>query len=159
VHWLVQAPLPYLQITATSKEMDLNIVADKSSEVQLLEPSALKSLPVPEVGIVIVTTTTRAARGQVADIHTERSRLALLLQPLVSQPRQPPNMSRTARQTRKRQAEVVHELGAYLDVAILMTMISMMTIVAEEAEADMPIPSIVLLKWPRPELPPLLLLE
>jgi hypothetical protein len=159
VHWLVQAPLPYLQITATSKEMDLNIVADKSLEVQLLEPSALKSLPVQEVGIVIVTTTMRAARGQVADIHTERSRLALLSQPLVSQLRQLPNMSRTARQTRKRQAEVVHELGASLDVAILMTTISMMKIVAEEAEADMPIPSIVLLKWPRPELPPLLLLE
>jgi hypothetical protein len=154
----VQALLPCLQITATSKEMDLNIVADKSSEVQLLGPSALKSLPVPEVGIVIVRMM-RVARGQVADIHTEKSRLVLLLQPLVSQPRQPPNMSRTARQTRKRQAEVVHELGASLDVAILMTMISTTKIVAEEAEADMPIPSIVLLKWPRPELPPLLLLE
>jgi hypothetical protein len=69
----------------------------------------------------------------------------LLLQLLVSQPRLPPNMSRIAKQMQARgEQEAAHELEASLDVAILMTMISMMKAVVEEAEADTPIPSIVL---------------
>jgi hypothetical protein len=153
----VQVLRLFWQITAASKETDLTIVVETSWEELLLAPSELKFLHVQEVGIATVTMM-RVAPDQAVDILTERSRLVLPSQLQVSQPRQPPNMSRIAKQTRKRQAEAVHELEASRDVAILMTMTSTMRAVPEEAEADTPIPSIALLRWPRPVSPLRLLL-
>jgi hypothetical protein len=50
--------------------------------------------------------------------------------------------SRIARQIKKSLAEVAVERGALLDVAVIATILTMM-IAAREAEASMPIPSIV----------------
>jgi hypothetical protein len=151
VLWLVQAQLLYLQITATSKETGLNIVAGKSLEVQLSEPWVQKSLHAQEAGIARVTNP-EAVRDRVADIPTESSRLLLVLRLLVSLPLQPPNMSQIAEQTTQSKVEVALALGASQDVVIPMTMTTMM-IVAQEAEADMLIQSIVPLKWPKLGLP------
>ena len=81
----MRVQLLYLQIIATSKETGLNIVADKSLEVQLSEPWVQKSLPAQEAGIARVANP-EAVRDRVAGILTESSRLLLVLRLLVSLP-------------------------------------------------------------------------